>query len=42
VAAFRAALQEFTPERAPYHHEMARRNLARAEALLAARRQAGR
>ncbi len=39
VAAYRAALKEWTREAAPHWHEIARRNLARAEALLAERRE---
>jgi tetratricopeptide (TPR) repeat protein len=41
VAAFRAALEEWTIEAAPYWHGVAQGNLARAQALLDARRKGG-
>ena len=41
VAAYRAALEVFEPARAQHYARKARRNLARAEALVAARREQG-
>ena len=38
VAAYRAALKERTVEAAPHYHDIAQGNLARAQALLDARR----
>jgi len=42
VTAFGQALTVFTPETSPHYHDMAQRNLARAQALLDARRKGGR
>ena len=41
VSAYNEALKEFRPEAAPYWHDITKKNLDRANALLAERRGAG-